>query len=257
MQNEVMTASKKDVVEIDYQAKATEWLQNMGTQLPPQQAVQFLELCQAYKLNPFKREIYAVGYGGKFNIIVGYEVYLKRAERTGKLNGWQCVANENGTKAKVTIWRKDWQHPFEHEVFMSEVKQNSPIWSKMPIFMMKKVCVEQGMRLCFPDEMGGMPYGEEELSYDKVIASEQPIEERNVTPAVVEQPVTVEQSETVEVSNLEKLVKDYEKQLSDSAQSPTPFEQASECLKNGTNDEQIAMYNRCVTWLGKKGIEVA
>ena len=146
MESEVAVAQETQVsADFDYKAKALEWLRNMGTQLPQQQAAQFLELCQCYKLNPFKREIYAVGYGNKFNIIVGYEVYLKRAERTGKLNGWRCETNEDGTKAKVTIHRKDWQYPFEHEVLMGEVRQNSPIWQKMPTFMMKKEYLKENL----------------------------------------------------------------------------------------------------------------
>ena len=100
MGKEIAVANNQIAEVEDFKAKATEWLKNMGTQLPPAQTAQFLELCQAYKLNPFKREIYAVGYGNKFNIITGYEVYLKRAERTGKLNGWTCVTNENNTKAR-------------------------------------------------------------------------------------------------------------------------------------------------------------
>lgn len=234
-----MTVTQENQV-IDFKAKATEWLQNMGTKLPPAQTAQFLELCQAYKLNPFKREIYAVGYNGKFNIITGYEVYLKRAERTGKLNGWTCVTNENNTRAKITIHRKDWQYPFEHEVLMSEVKQNSPIWTKMPIFMMKKVCIEQGFRLCFPDEMGGMPYGEEEVSYDEVIRSEAVVEPtKNVTP-------------TNDREELKKILETYEAAL-----NGTPYDLSCEALAENDPARITEMVGRCKTYLSKKGIKVA
>ena len=201
MGKELTVAQENQIVDFDYKAKATEWLQNMGTQLPKQQTAQFLELCQAYKLNPFKREIYAVGYKDKFNIIVGYEVYLKRAERTGKLDGWKCVTNDNNTKARVTIYRKDWKYPFEHEVLLNEVKQNSPIWQKMQTFMMKKVCIEQGFRLCFPDEMGGMPYGEEEVPYDRVIATENV---RDVTPPKEEPTAEAIESELQEQQSIQQ-----------------------------------------------------
>ena len=265
MSNEVMVAQDNQI--IDFKAKATEWLQNMGTQLPPAQTSQFLELCQAYKLNPFKREIYAVGYGNKFNIIVGYEVYLKRAERTGKLNGWKCVTNEDNTKAKVTIYRKDWQYPFEHEVILSEVKQNSPIWQKMQTFMMKKVCIEQGFRLCFPDEMGGMPYGEEEVPYDRIIQPnvEQtaPTTLRNVTP-VEEKVVTPEPSaEVVEAEiiddrqQLKNIIEKYEAEMTSSEQRPTPYEQCCEALAENDPAKISNMLTRTVAYLGRKGIQVA
>lgn len=250
MGNEIIAVENQ----IDFKAKALEWLQNMGTSLPQAQATQFLELCQAYKLNPFKREIYAVGYNGKFNIITGYEVYLKRAERTGRLDGWQCVANNEGTKAKITIWRKDWSHPFEHEVFMSEVRQNSPIWQKMPIFMMKKVCTEQGMRLCFPDELGGMPYAEEEVSYDRVIQSEgdveSPVEEpmKNVTPEV---------HVSAERQKLSKIASQYETDLDVENPSGNPFVMVCDALKS--DDESVIknMLNRSIAYLNSKGIQVA
>ena len=251
MEKDVAVVNNQIAEVEDFKAKATEWLQNMGTQLPPAQTAQFLELCQAYKLNPFKREIYAVGYGNKFNIIVGYEVYLKRAERTGKLNGWKCETNSDNTKAKVTIWRKDWQYPFEHEVILNEVRQNSPIWQKMQTFMMKKVCIEQGFRLCFPDEMGGMPYGEEEVPYDRVI---QP-QERNVTPEVEE---VVEKPEPKKVIanddriRLKKIVENHEKDLQGKA-----FDLCCEALAENDPAKITEMLNRSIVYLGKKGIKVA
>ena len=64
---------------------AVKWLENMGflKKMKEPQKEQFIEICVLYGLNPFKREIYAVPYGEGFNIIVGYEFYLKRAERSG------------------------------------------------------------------------------------------------------------------------------------------------------------------------------
>lgn len=270
MSNEIVMQNQQQIV--DYRAKATEWLQNMGTQLPPQQATQFLELCQAYKLNPFKREIYAVGYKDKFNIITGYEVYLKRAERTGKLNGWKCEVNPNGSRAKIIIYRKDWQFPFEHEVLMNEVKQNSPIWQKMPTFMMKKVCIEQGFRLCFPDEMGGMPYGEEEVPYDRIIQSEEtpePKQIKEVYPSEQEQKSNViapnpepQEDKTEAAINLEQLLNEHGIELrykNCPKGQKQPYTLAKDALDNpnSTKAELEAMYSRCVAFLTKKGIQVA
>ena len=33
----------------------------------------------------------------------------------------------------------------------------------MPEFMIKKVCIGQGFRLAFPNELGGLPYLQEEI----------------------------------------------------------------------------------------------
>ena len=167
---------------IDYKEKALEYLNSMGNKLPQKQLTQFVEMAQAFGLNPFKREIYAVGYGENWNIITGYEVYLKRAERIGKLDGWKATIAGSGETmtATVTIYRKDWKMPFEHTVLFSEVCQKTKdgklnnIWAKMPSFMCRKVAIAQAFRLCFPDEFAGMPY----------IADEMPSEEdlKNITP---------------------------------------------------------------------------
>ncbi|NCN05100.1 MAG: phage recombination protein Bet [Spirochaetales bacterium] len=137
---------------------------------------QFVEIAEAYQLNPFKREVYCVPYGEgeyrRLSIITGYEVFIKRAERTGKLDGWHAWVegdSEDTFKAVIEIFRKDWSHPFQHSVYWKEAVQRrrdgslTQFWKKMPRFQLRKVCISQGFRLCFPDELGGMPYDPSEL----------------------------------------------------------------------------------------------
>ena len=51
----------------------------------------FMGVSKSFGLNPFKREVHFIKYGNAAaSIVVGYEQYLKRAERTGKLDGWKC-----------------------------------------------------------------------------------------------------------------------------------------------------------------------
>lgn len=73
----------------------------LASELTEPEKLQFIEIAQAFRLNPFKREIHVAVFGDgeyrKLSIITGYEVYLKRAERTGKLDGWRawiegCIA---------------------------------------------------------------------------------------------------------------------------------------------------------------------
>ena len=128
----------------------------------------FLNICNSYGLNPFKREIHFVKYGDNpGQTIVGYEVYLKRAERTGQLDGWNVKIIDKGKeteRAEVTIHRKDQKHPLVWEAFRSEFDKKQSTWKVMPQFMLKKVAVAQGFRLAFPIEMGGMPYIPEEIN---------------------------------------------------------------------------------------------
>jgi phage recombination protein Bet len=160
--------------------KIAEYLQAFGLakKLLPEEVRQFTGIACEFQLNPFKREIYCVAYGdGQYrtcSIIVGYEVYIKRAERTGKVDGWKAWVEGEGEnlKAKLEIYRKDWQHPFTHEVYWREAVQKkktgdiTSFWQKMPKFQLKKVAISQGFRMCFPDELGGLPYDGAELGIE-------------------------------------------------------------------------------------------
>ncbi len=154
----------------------------LANQLTKQEQMQFVEVAKAYNLNPFKREIYCIPYGGgdrrKLSIITGYETYLKRAEHTGLLDGWECSIEGQGQnmKAVATIRRKGWSMPFKHEVYLVEYDQHNSMWNTKPRTMLKKVAIAQAFRLCFPDDMGGMPYTSDELPDEMTIM-------RDVTPA--------------------------------------------------------------------------
>jgi len=127
-------------------------------------------ICQSFKLNPFKREVHFVKYGSApASIITGYEIYLKRAERTGKLDGWKCWIEKDdiGEKAIIEIKRKDQSAPIHWEVYRKEFDKQQSTWKSMPTFMLKKVAIAQGFRLAFPDDLGGMPYIPEEMPHDK------------------------------------------------------------------------------------------
>lgn len=131
----------------------------------------YLQIAKAFNLNPFKREIHVSKYNGQMAIITGYEVYIKRAERTGQLDGWAVSTSgsieTNDLKATVTIHRKDRSHPFTWEAEYNEYVQKTKdgyvtkFWKKAHT-MIKKVAISQGFRLCFSDELGGMPYTSEE-----------------------------------------------------------------------------------------------
>jgi len=130
----------------------------------------FMGIAKSYGLSPLKREIHFVKYGtSPASIIVGYEVYLKRAERTGQLDGWKCWIEKDdiGEKAVIEIKRKDQAMPIRWEVYRKEFDRQQATWKTMPMFLLKKVAISQGFRLAFPLEIGGMPYTAEELPNDK------------------------------------------------------------------------------------------
>jgi phage recombination protein Bet len=165
---------KNEIVKVEEQ-QLTSYLTAMGLakNLKEEEKVQFLQIAQAYNLNPFKREIYVTKFGDNFSIIVGFEAYIKRAERAGFLQGWNVTTtgkvSDNSLKAIITIYRKDWTQPFIHEVYYAEYVQKTKageinkFWKEKPVTMTKKVAISQGFRMCFSDELGGMPYTAEEI----------------------------------------------------------------------------------------------
>lgn len=171
-------------LEIVTKSKLENYLQIAGVaqNLTADEQKNFLQIAMDFNLNPFKREIYCTSYGSgeykKTSIIIGYEVYIKRAERTGQLDGWQVVTSgsvaTNDLTATITIYRKDRKYPFVHEVDYAEYAQMTfdkksnthrinSMWSGKAKTMLKKVATAQGFRLCFSDELGGIPYDSSEL----------------------------------------------------------------------------------------------
>lgn len=159
----------------------TQHLENLGLlkDLTAGEKNTYLQIAKAYNLNPFKREVHVSKYNGQMSIITGYEVYIKRAERSGQLDGWDARTEgkvEDGSlKAIVTIHRKDRKFPFVWESLYSEcvqtTKEGRPtrFWQKAD-FMTKKVAISQAFRLCFSDELGGMPYTSDEIQTEDVVA---------------------------------------------------------------------------------------
>ncbi len=133
----------------------------------------FLNIAKLNNLNPFNREIYIVKYGTyPASILTGYEVYLKRAERSGKYAGFKAWTEGDipNMKACIEVYRKDWDKPLTHEVEYSEyvgkTAQGVPtrFWKDKPKTMLKKVVISQAFRFAFPDELAGMPYTADEVN---------------------------------------------------------------------------------------------
>lgn len=133
----------------------------------------FLNQCAMFSLNPFKREIYLIKYSENdpAQFVVGYEVYLKRADRSQKWNGISFGTEGSGSSmtAWCKVYRKDWKEPLSHTVDFEEYAQRrkdgklNTFWEKKPKTMLKKVVIAQGLRMAFPDEFAGMPYIVEEV----------------------------------------------------------------------------------------------
>jgi phage recombination protein Bet len=212
MNNENRELTEKKQTEMITSEKVISYLKSFGLSntLKDNEITQFVEVAVAFQLNPFKREIYCIPYetknGRKLSIITGYEVYLKRAERTGKLAGWEVTTNgdikNKGLTAVVTIYRKDWDKPLVHEVEFSEYNQGNSMWMNKPKTMLKKVAIAQGFRMAFPDEFSGMPYTADELPDNMVDIDKSKI--INVNADDIKAPQTNEEKENKQEDKKEK-----------------------------------------------------
>jgi phage recombination protein Bet len=166
----------------------------------------FIAMANSLGLNPWKRELHLVPFysrdgGRKYAAVVGYEVYLNRAEASGKLDGWEYEFDDdrNPTKCTVTVHRKDWSHSFPHTVYMDEVmkrkKDGKPmaLWATNGKFMLLKCTVTQAFRFCMPEACGALPYTPEEqdmINADERQYQEPPqLSEATVTSARVERDI--------------------------------------------------------------------
>jgi len=156
-----------------------------------QEVALFGHICKETKLNPWLQEIYPIKYGNNpMSIVVAHIVYSKRAERTKQLNGLEFSTkgsiDKDGNGDLVgwcKIYRKDWEHPFYHEVDYSEYVQRTnagaitKFWREKPKTMLKKVARSQALRICFPEEIGSLPYTREELGTEEDVIDIVPIEQ--------------------------------------------------------------------------------
>lgn len=177
--------------EVMTEAKIIEAFDAMGitAKLSQPQKKLFIAVAREFQLNPLRREIHAVqmggddGEGGTLVPVVGYEVYIDRAESTGRLEYW--YPEETG-EIDTTDWRKstyrvtlivkrrDWPKEFRWTVRYTEaigLKYNktkgahepNSMWRKRGHFMTQKCAIGQGFRLVFREILRGMPYVDAEI----------------------------------------------------------------------------------------------
>jgi phage recombination protein Bet len=149
-------------------------VQYINPRASKEEVILFLNQCHMFGLNPFKREIYLIKYSkdDHAQFVVGYETYLKRADRSQKWDGISFGTEGSGSdlKAWCKVYRKDWKEPLVHEVDFVEYAQYKKggglnrFWEQKPKTMLKKVVIAQALRMAFPDEFAGMPYIVEEVN---------------------------------------------------------------------------------------------
>lgn len=166
----------QDVKKIDPQELTMEDVhKHICPEATKQEVFLFLQIAKQCDLNPFLSQIYLIKYGNqKAQILTSYNVYLQRAERSGKYAGMETSTSgsvKNGDlKAVAKVFRKDWDNPLTHEVYYEEYvqrkKDGTPnrFWKEKPRTMICKVAISQAFRLAFPVAFEGMPYTSDEIN---------------------------------------------------------------------------------------------
>lgn len=163
----------------------------------------FMELCKAQGLNPFIREAYLIKFGQDAQIIVGKDVFLKRARANPDFKGFKAgviVQNEKGIEKRegtfyipqmeklvggwADVYIEGWAVPFQHTVALHEFNKSQSTWKNMPAVMIRKTALVQALREAFPEDLQAL--------YDQ---SEMGTPDPDFTTTEVQQNVNVENYE--------------------------------------------------------------
>ena len=126
----------------------------------------FAEFCKSTRLNPFKREIWAIKAGNRLQLMTGINGFFAIANSHPQFDGLECEIelDDKGLPAKAIAraHRKDRKFPAVGIALLRESRGSSPVWNQQPSVMLTKVAKARALREAFPQEMGGL-YTDDEM----------------------------------------------------------------------------------------------
>lgn len=128
----------------------------------------FLYQAKRTGLDPLARQIYCLPIGGKMSIQTSIDGFRVVAERSGDYAGQdepEFIEKDGKIEcAKVRVYRWKGEQRYLASVgvaYMSEYKQNSPMWTKMPHTMLAKCAEALALRKAYPQDLSGIYTGDE------------------------------------------------------------------------------------------------
>jgi len=153
-------------------------------------ALRFMMMCQARRLNPFEGDAFLVGYDGKngpeFSLITSHQAFLKRAEIHPEFDGMTSgiIVLEDEETGKIadiegdfhlrgqvvvggwaTVHFKNRKHPITRRIRMERFNKGFAQWQVDPAGMIVKCAEADALRSSFPTMLGGL-YMQDEVMLD-------------------------------------------------------------------------------------------
>lgn len=220
-----------------------------GKTCSEREAMKFMMLCQAQRLNPFAGDAFLIGYDGQggptFSLITAHQAFLKRAEASkdfdGMTSGILIRKDDDSIEERegdfhlrdeaervvggwAKVFHKGRSHPTYRRIRMERFNNGFAQWKVDAAGMIVKCAEADALRSTFPTLLGGL-YLKEEL-------------EVNVSPATeASRPLFKELAAP--------------KPAPESAQEPAALEQIRERLKKAKlKEDTLVDYLRTINMLG-------
>jgi phage recombination protein Bet len=191
-------ASEKDMVKLSVQM-----VQNLicvktrsGKTCSENDAIKFIAMCRARRLNPFEGDSFLIGYDGKdgptFSLITAHQAFLKRAELNVEYDGMKSgvIVERDGVVQDLegdfympgdkvlggwaTVYFKNRKQPMHKRVRLARFQKSYGIWQDDAAGMICKCAEADALRSSFPTMLGGL-YMREELNQPAEVKGSAPI----------------------------------------------------------------------------------
>lgn len=152
-------------------------------------AIKFMMLCKAQKLNPFAGDAFLIGYdsrdGATFSLITAHVAFLKRAETRPEFDGMKSgiivvdsedrlydiegdfhLPSQKVVGGWATVYFKNRKHPITRRVRLQRFQKSFGVWQDDPAGMICKVAEADALRSSFPTLIGGL-YMRDEINPDE------------------------------------------------------------------------------------------
>ena len=111
-------------------------------------------ICAMYKLNPLTKEVHAFVSGGKLQVSIGIDGWIKIMNRQPNFDGVEFIDNldQNGEVVSITtkIYIKGRSYPVSTTEYMDECfQQKSEAWKKFKKRMLRNKSLGQCIRIAF------------------------------------------------------------------------------------------------------------